>query len=78
MRENWKLGYRVADPVVCRLRGGRTQVLLIRRLQNLIRGITGLSHGKVPMIHRLGEDDRRQTVPVGGVIGVSRLKWRHG
>ena len=44
----------------------------------MIGNVAGLGHGEIPVIHRLGEDDRHQAVPVGDLLGVAWLQWCQG
>jgi len=74
MREDRQAGDSVTDPVVSGLQRRLTQVLLVGRFQHVVRNVAGPLHDQVAVIHRLGNDDRHQTVRVGDLFGVTRLQ----
>jgi len=76
VREDRQASDAVADPVVGRLQRGLAQVLLVGRLQHVVRNVAGARHDHVAVVHRLGDDHRHQTIGVGHLLGVARLQRR--
>jgi len=78
VRENGQGRNAVADPVVGGLQRRVAQVLLVGRLQDVVGNSTGLGHDVVAVVHRLGDDDRDQTLRGGDLLGVARRERREG
>jgi hypothetical protein len=49
-------------------------MLLMGRLQDVVRDIAGFGHAQVAMVHGLGEDHGHQAVVVGDLLGVAGLQ----
>jgi hypothetical protein len=74
VREDRQSGNAIADPVVGGLERRLAQVLLVGRLQHMIGNIAGTGHDPVTVVHRLGDDDRHQTVRVGDLLCIAGLQ----
>ena len=78
VREDGQAGNEIAEDVARLNQRGRSQVLLVRGLQDVVWDVAGLGHFEVAMVHGLRNDHGHQAVSIGDFLGVPWLQGCHG